>query len=186
MVIRCPLVAGLAAACGALVGAAAGAVVGFGALVGAAAGAVVGAAAGAVVGAAAGAAPPPHAARIAEAGILPSTNAALCSIWRREKRRVGSLLISSLTPPLGDQQQRYVGLQTLSTPSSNSRATFWPRMRSTSAAFSQPDVTTRRYSSDWRYVQLRSTFGMSEPQMRRSPPTWRYSVSSAVLSSGNG
>src|SRR5437870_6062308 len=100
MVTRGPPAAGLAAAAGALVAAAAGAVVGFAAaVVGAAAGAVVGAAAGAVVGAAAGgAAPPLQAARIADPGMLPSTSAAPCSIWRRDMRRVPSLLIRRAPP----------------------------------------------------------------------------------------
>src|SRR5579864_3907734 len=86
MTTRVPLAAGWVAAAAAVVGAAAGA------LVGAAAGALVGAAAGAAVGAA-GAAPPPHAARIAAPGIVPSAIAAPFSIWRRERRLFSSAVI---------------------------------------------------------------------------------------------
>src|SRR5438045_3893208 len=71
MTMRWPVVAGLVAACGAAVGAAAPAAE---AVVAAAAGGLVGAAAaGGLVGAAAGAgAAPPHAARMADPGMLPS------------------------------------------------------------------------------------------------------------------
>src|SRR5258708_33310083 len=99
MVTRCAVVAGLVAACGAVVGAAAaGAVVAAGAA-GAAGLLVAAGAAGAVVAAAgAGAAPPPHAARIAAPGILPSTKAAPRHIWRRESRLVSAVFILSSLP----------------------------------------------------------------------------------------
>src|SRR6266508_2093378 len=114
MTTRWPAGAGLVAAAGAAVGAAAG----------------LGASAGlaASVGLAAGGAAPPHAARIAEPATPPSASAVLCSIWRREKRRLTPLAI--LSSPVSarhhrrvDKRERYVRALTLS------RASFYSLTR---------------------------------------------------------
>src|SRR5947207_6846853 len=91
MTTRWPVLAGFVAAAGADVGAAAAGAAG--AVVGAGAAGLVVAAAGAGVGAA-----PPHAARIAEPGMLANTTAAPRSICRRDRRRVSFVVMCAALP----------------------------------------------------------------------------------------